>query len=469
MATQKTTAAVSFSGGRIGNPGTGGIAILAERHASAPLGANIVRSYRSEDAVITDQYTGSDLATSAFYARKNIDRFFMGAWAAGTNVAVGDRTFGNATVVNTFTLPSTETHIHEITSLTIDGVAVTRIKYTARDPNTIVAPELDDSGNGEVWFNPITRVGKTSRSTAGTSAGGIVVNYTRANYTPLFDQVLLKPVEVLTLGGNVRYNAQYSELWKRLVAFAEANGYMVYAATDSGIVSPADPAVTAIAADEVEALAAAIRSSSFQVLVVKQASGTTADDATVAYAALQAKSDVNGTLKDQPAPRGLSFDRDLPYTRAQYGDDVDPVTGTFHQLGFNAVSLSDDGGSFIITSDRAMTDYSTATDVLFGGQQRTVNATVALVRAEVNKVITNPKAGAKFDEPGIGIVRKAFEAGMTKAVSNRWILPEYTLSTPTLAETDEADRKKRNYVGTLIGMTVINPIQTVDVTVEVTQ
>lgn len=463
MGTQKTTVTVSFSGGRVGKPGTGGLMVLAPRHGSANVAANVVKAYRTEDAVDNDHFAGSDLSTSAFYVRKNISRWFMGSFANAANAALGSRTFGAAPGpgVQTFTLPATETHIHELTSVAIDGTAVSRIHYTGRDPATIVAPELDDTGNGEVWFNPILRKGKTSRASSGVGAG-IVVDYSRANLQPLFNQMMMRPIEVVTFGGNWRYNGQYLEMWSRLVAFAEANDLMVYAAMDDDV----DPT-----SDEVAALAAAIRSDSFQVLALRAGSGFENDDATVAYAALQARSDPDGTLKDQPAPRGLTFDRTLPYTIADFGDDVDPAVDTFHNLGINCVTLSDDGGTFIISSDRCMTDYSTATDVLFGGVRRTVNATMALVKFEVNKVITNPKAGAKFDQLGLAIVAKAYEAGLTQAVTNRWVRPDFILSAPEDVEedTEEVDRKKRTHVGVFIDMGVINPIQTSQVTVEVTQ
>lgn len=458
LATQKLTLASSFSSARIAQPSTGGLLVISPKYTGAMVDVNVIKSYRDSDTVATDHNAASDLAFSAPFAQGNVQKWFMASFGDGTNTAVGNRTFGAnpGPAASTGTLPSTETHIYELATVTIDGVAVSRIKYTANDPTT---ETLDNSANGEIWFNPITRAFKTSRASSGSGAG-IILTPKRANLAPLFAQALQKPIKVLTFGGNWRHDAQYAEVWRRLAAFASANDLMVYGA----VADDSDPTD----ADFV-ALIATDRSDSLQLIAARQTFPSD-EDLGVAYAALYSKTQPNHTLKDQPAPKLITFETDLPYTRDDYGDDVDPNTGTFHKDGVNAIVPSDDGGTFIISSERATTDYSDATDVLFGGARRTANAANDLVRFEVNKVLTDAKSTAKFDKKGLAVVKGAFTAGLTAAAVAGFIDPaDSNLTFPELEDTDEVDRKKRFLDGVRYNMRIINPLQTVDATVEVFQ
>lgn len=458
MGTQKLTLASNFSSARISKPGTGGLLVIAPRDAGATVLANDIKSYRDADVVITDHGANSGLALSAPFAQHNVQKWWMASFGDGDVADAEDRTFGAnpGPDVSTGTLPASETNIYELTTATIDGVAVSRVKYTANDPTTEV---MDDTGAGEIWFNPITRAFKTSRASSGAGAG-IILTYKRMNLTPLFAQALQKPIKTLTFGGNWRHDAQHVAAWRTLVAFAATNDLMVYGA----VADASDPTVTTF-----QNLIATNRSDSIQLIAAKQTFPST-EDLGVAYAALYSKTEPNHTLKDQPAPKGITYSTTLPYTRDQYGDDVDPNAGTFHKIGVNAIVPSDDGGTFIISSERATTEYSDATDVLFGGTRRTANAANDLVRFEVNRVLTDGKASAKFDKRGMATVKAAFIAGLNAAAVAGYIDPDDSdLTFPDLEDTDEVDRKKRFLDGVKYGMRVINPMQTVDATVEVFQ
>lgn len=458
MATQKLTLSSNFSSARIAKPGTGGLLVISPRDGGATVAADVIKAYRDSDLVITDHGSASGLALSAPFVQANVQKWWMGAFGDDVNAAVGSRTFGAnpGPAASTGTLPSSETNIYELSSATIDGVAVSRVKYTANDPTTEV---MDNSLNGEIWFNPNTRAFKTSRASSGVGAG-IILTYKRAKLSGLYAQALQQPIKTVTFGGNWRHTAQYLALWKSLVAFAAANDLMVYGATADSIV-PTDAAF--------QNLIAANRSDSLQLIVAKQSSPAT-EDLGAAYAALNSKTEPNHTLKDQPAPKGISFSTTLPYTRDEYGDDESPNTGTFHKIGVNAIVPSDDGGTFIISSERATTDYSDATNVLFGGTRRTANAANDLVRFEVNKVLTDGKGSAKFDARGMAIVQGAFIAGLTAAASQGYIDPaDSQLTFPALSDTTDLERKKRNLAGVSYSMRVINPLQTVDAKVVVFQ
>lgn len=458
MATQKLTLSTNFSSARISKPGTGGLLVISPRDGGATVLADVIKSYRDSDAVVTDHGASSGLALSAPFVQQNVQKWWMASFADDVNAAVGSRTFGAnpGPAASTGTLPASETRIYELTTATIDGVAVSRIKYTANDPTT---ETMDNSSNGEIWFNPITRAFKTSRASSGTGAG-IILTYKRMKSATLFAQILQQPVKVLTFGGNWRFKPQYADVWKALTTFAASNDLMVYGAVDDA----SDPTNASF-----QALIATNRSDSIQLIAAKQTFPTT-EDLGAAYAALNSKTEPNHTLKDQPAPKGITFSTTLPYTRDDYGDDVDPNTGTFHKIGVNAIVPSDDGGTFVISSERATTDYSDATNVIFGGTRRTANAANDLVRFEVNKVLTDGKGTAKFDARGMAIVQGAFIAGLTAAASLGYIDPgDSNLAFPSLADTTDVSRKKRALEGVSYSMRVVNPIQTVDAKVVVFQ
>lgn len=458
MGTQKLTLSSNFSSARISQPSTGGLLVISPRDAGATVAANVIKSYIDADLVIADHGANSGLAFSAPFAQHNVQKWWMGSFADGANAVVGQRTFGAnpGPGVSTGTLPASETNIYALTTVSIDGTDVDRINYTAGDPTAAV---LDNSGDGEVWFNPITRVFKTSRASSGVGAG-IILNYTRLNLTPLFAQALQKPIKTLTFGGNWRHNAQYAAAWRTLTQFASTNDLMVYGAVDDS----SDPASATL-----QAVIAANRSDSIQLVAAKQTYPND-EDLGVAYAALYSRTEPNHTLKDQLAPAGITYATELPYTRDEYGDDVDPNADTFHKIGVNAIAPSDDGGTFIITSERCTTEYADATNVLFGGTRRTANAANDLVRFEVNQVLTDGKASAKFDRKGMATVKAAFQAGLTSAASAGYIDPDDSnLIFPDLEDTDEVDRKKRFLDGVKYDMRVINPMQTVNATVGVYQ
>lgn len=469
MPIQKTSFSHTFVGARASQPGLGSLTLIAPLDGGATVAANVVNKYRTAPAAVTDHAAGSLLAEGIAAALLNINLVRAGGFADGSPAAVGSRTFGTTTIGDDSgdagaaptgfdTLPAADLPIYEVTAVTIDGVAVSRIIYTAGDPLT---ESYDDTVNGEVHVNTDTGAWKVSRSTSGAGAG-VIFTYTTAASTidALLDQVLLQPAEVITFAG-WRYNAQYFGMWKYLVEWASTNNLMVYAATEDDV----DNTDT-----DFQGLVAALRSDSFQVLAAKLLEPT--DDLTSAYAAQQARSPPHGSLKNQPAPKGIVHDDTLPYTRTQFGDDKDPNANTFHELGVNVITY--DGG-FVHSSDRAMTDYAAATDVLFGGTRRTLNATNALVDFEVLKVLTASPTSALYDEPGLAALKGAIETGLNKAQTNRWIakvsddLPAFELGFPELADTEEEDRKERSLSGVFYRLRINGVVHTVFFTVEAAQ
>jgi hypothetical protein len=459
MGTQKTTLITSFSSQRIAQPTEGGLLVMAPRDSGATVAANVINPYRDPADVIADHGANSGLAFSAPFARRNINRYFMGSFADAAIVSAGSRTFGASPGpgVSTFTLPSSETGIYVLLTCPIDGTNVDRIHYTVLDPTTI--SPMDNSGNGEVWFNPITRMGKCSRASSGAGAG-IVPTYKRADLNPLFDQALMKPIKHFTFGGNWRRIPQYAAVWNLLSAFADANDFMVSDATaDSPDFTDAN----------FQALIATDPSNCVRHIAAQQVYPDT-EDLGVAYAALVAATPPDHTLKDQPAPKGIVFQTTLPYTRRQYGDDVDPANGTAHKVGVNVIVPSDDGSSFVISSDRNAVLYSDSAELLFAGQRATSNAANDLVRFEVNRKLQDPTVSAKFDDAGLAAVKGAFQVGLLRAAQKGYIVPgSAVLDFPTRSDLDPNDIKKRALEGTSMEYEIENPIQTASATVVVTQ
>lgn len=468
--TQKVDFTTSFAAAKSTASRVGRVALIGKRNTSATVAAGVVKRYRTSAQVATDHYTGSVLHTAAKMALQNINLFYAVSYGDSTVVATTDqRTFGTSTVGNdsgdTGAAPTgfdpilpADLPIYEITTATIDGVAYSRILYTSGDP---LVATLDDSGAGEIMVNPKTGAWKSSRNTSGAGAG-IVLTYKSANLDAVGgvkDQILQNDIEVVTLSG-LRYNEQYFGLWDDLIAWADLNDIMVYGGT-ADFADPTDA--------DFQALAIATRQDHVEFLATILT--TTTDDVSTAYACQQAAAPVNGTLKDQRAPQGLSYRTDRIYTRTEFGDDRDPSVDTFHYLGINAVTSEDGGQTFIHSSDRCCDAY-TAT-VKFGGVRRTANATNRLVMSKVKLTLaagTTPPT-ALFDAPGLKAVESAFRAGLSEAAAadKRWIDPDFALRFPEISDTSAGDRAERGLDGIEMDYRVLNPIQTVEATVEVSQ
>lgn len=464
---QSTTFTYRYVDGRAAQPGTGALTLFVPRDGAATVAANVVKSYQTSDSVKTDHGDGSLAHKAAKVVVQNLQsEFRIGAFADKAAAASNLRTFGTATVGDSSgdagsaptgfdALPAAALPLYEVTSVSIDGTAVDRILYTTGDPT---AATLDDSGDGEVLVNPKTGAWKVSRDTSGSGAG-VVFSIKSPDLTALKAQALMQPIEVVAFAG-WRYDEQHFAVYDDLVAWASTNNLAVRAGLEDSIAAPT-------AGDDVDDLIRAIRSDSFQTVATKLTDPT--EDLTSAYAAAVAAAAVNGTLKKQPAPNGLSYSRTLPYTRDEFGSDVDPSVGTFHEAGVNVITL--DNNAFVFTNDRAMTDYSTSTDVLFGGVRRTLNATLALVRFEVDNGLTQTGDETPiFDDRGVLGLKQDAKNGLNKAVRRRYIREDYSVVWPaSAADTEAADRKKRSLVGCELGITVTTAIQTVRFTVEVSQ
>lgn len=468
--TQKVTFQTSFAAAKSTAIGVGRVCLIGKRDAGATVAAGVVKRYRTSSTVGIDQGVGSLLHTAAKLALQNINLFYAVSYADAAVVAtLNQRTFGTATVGNNSgaagaaptgfdpLLPA-DMPIYEATTVSIDGTAVDRILYTTGDPTVAT---LDDSGDGEVLINPYTGAWKVSRDTTGAGAG-VVFTYKSADLESIggvFDQILQNDIEVVTLAG-LRYNEQHYGIYRALVEWADENDIMVYAGTDD-FVLPGDT--------DFQTLITAIRQDNFQTLATILT--VTTEDVSTAYACQQAKSPVNGTLKDQRAPNGLSYRIDRVYTRAEFGDDRNPNTGTFHYIGVNCATSEDSGQTFIHSSDRCMDAY-TAT-IKFGGVRRTSNATNRLVMSKVANTLaagTTPPT-ALFDVPGLKAVESSFYAGLSEAAAadKRWIDPDFALRFPLIGDTEAGDRAERGLEDIEMDYRVLNPIQTVDATVEVSQ
>lgn len=449
-----------FVGGRAARPGVGNLTLLAPRDSGATVAANVVRSYRTVDAVEADHDTDSLLALGASMAILNLGRFRAGAFADATPAAVGSRTFGAASAISSGQIVAADRPIYELTSATIDGVAYATIIYTAKSGAALTSFSFTGYTTPAIAINTLTGEFQSSGTTSGSGAG-IILTYKVADLDPLLEQVLLQPAEVVTFAG-WRFNAQYYGMYSTLVDWADINNLMVYAAVDDSV----DPTNA-----EFSTLIAALRSDSFAWEATKLI--TPSDDYTVAYAAQQTASPPNGTLKHQPPPKGPEHDRTLPYTRSQYGDEVDPSPGTFHYMGGNAISLA--GGGFVHTSDRAATDYAPSTDVLYHGTRRTLNATNALVAFHTQNYLTRSPTSALFDTEGLSGLRGAILAGLNEAVSKRYIAavseeqPAFELDFPDLADTTEADRRARVLNGVFYRVRINGVVHVVNFSVEVNQ
>ena len=349
MSIESTTFTHRFVGGRSARPGTGSLTLLAPRDSGATVAANVVKQYRNVTAVEEDHDDDSLLALAASVAILNVGRFRAGAFADATPASLGSRTFGAASAISSGQIVSADRPFYELTSATIDGPAYSTIIYTTKSGGDLTSFSFTGFATPAIAINTLTGEFKSSATTSGSGAG-IILTYKVADLDPLLEQVLTQPVEVVTFAG-WRYNAQYYGMYSTLVDWADANDIMVYAATDDSVLQ---------SNTEFQLLARAIRSDSFQVEASKLV--TPSDDYTAAYAAQQAASPPNGTLKGQPVPKGIEHSRTLPYTRSQFGDEVDPNVDTFHEMGVNVATFN--GGTFVHTSDRCMTDYDEATLVL---------------------------------------------------------------------------------------------------------
>lgn len=455
--TQKTSFTFRYTGGLAAKPGTGALTEFALADGADTVAANVVKSYRTADAVRTERGPNSAAYAAANLIVQNLQsQFRIGCYDYQAAASPSTLTFG-AAVANTQegTLPAAVLPLHSVDSVTVDGVAMTDVIYTTKAATLVNFPAITST---QVVVNPNTGTFVTGTDTSGVGAGIVFGVVNTPDLTKLKAQALLQPIEVVTFAG-LRYNAQTYGMFANLVAWASANNLMVYAALDDSVPAPEAGNATAD-------LLAAITSDSFQVVASKLIDPNA--DLTSAYAAQQAAAPPNGTLKNQPAPNGVPSDPTLPYSADEYGSCVDPGDGTFHKAGANCISL--DGGAFVFTDDRCLTPYGSSTPVLFGGVRRTLNATMGLVGFYTNTGLTTTGRNTPiFDEEGLGALEGCAKNGLNAAVGKRFIDQEFVLRWPVLAETLPIDRKERALVGSQFDIRITTAIQVLDFVVEVAQ
>jgi hypothetical protein len=339
---QTVEISTSFIGGTIPTRGRG-LALLAAHVQSGTLvDTNIPKRVRLKSQAEAFFGAGSVLATGFEAAQKS---GVNEATLIGVDPdATGTETFPSPAQTGTITGIDDDNPISVVTAADDNGTPFDVISYTHVSPPVIPTP----SSGTEIVINLET--GEWAADAPGTAAG-ITIEYTVHAWSDAFAELDMEAYEYAVPAG-LEFNAQNHGIFQLFLRHADEEKKLVAAALDSGAL-PAD----------VQALVESTRNSRLFLLAAYYTG-----DLTSAIAGVLAVSPTRSSRKLQPAPAGVTYTD--TYTHADYGDEEDPVTGTFHDIGVNAV-YENPFDDFEITNDRACEDYTA--DDRFHSTRRIIN------------------------------------------------------------------------------------------------
>lgn len=413
--TETVVITTKLGAGGADRQGANQLALLAPLGAGASVAANVVKKYRRVSDAEADHGVGSQLALGVKAALGSGIPFAFTVGVAQKAGSPFTETFGAGSAVQSGTLTAANLPLTEILSVTRDGTAIpaASISYTHLDPTTQTVAA------GKFLVNPKTGKWKGGDLTTGAGAG-YVIQYQSHDWTAALAKLDLDKYEVHAPAG-FPFNAQNYGVYDALLTHAVEENKIIAAALDSGA-KPAD----------VSALVGAVRSGRLYLLAAHSG-----DDVTSAFAAKVAKTPVNGTLKEQKAPEGVSYTDS--YLRADFDDEENPATGSFHQMGVNAV-FKDRAGTFRISNDRAATGLTDAER--FGSYRRSVRRCEVEVEDRLLEVRRRSTDAIPFTEVGLGIIRNTIASALG-FLRDEGIIDTALIAMPQLADISDGDRANR--------------------------
>lgn len=417
--------------------GANQLSLVAPLEGGATVSANVVKKVTRSSDADTFFGAGSKLAEGAKAA------FDSGApfvYLVGADEKTGSPftdTFGAATVITTGTLANIPAS--SITSVTRDSTPITgaNITFTHLDPTgeTVAA--------GAILFNMKTGAFKIGTATTGSGPGLLIV-YVVHDWSAAFDALAANSYEVVAPAGYTLTQENYG-IYDKVLSLAGTENKIVAGSLDSGTTP-----------DDIDVFATAIRNGRFSVLTAYHTG-----DLTSSWAAFVAKSRVNATAKEQPAPGGATYTD--TYVRADYGDEESPASGTFHFIGINAV-FKDNGGTFRVSNDRAMvglTDFNR-----FKGTKRSTRFCEVTIEDDLLAVRRASDTAIPFTQGGLAVIRTTLESSIG-FLRDRGIIDEATLIMPDLADIPTADIANRILSGVEVSVRLAGQVHAIELDLNV--
>lgn len=399
------------------------VGIIGVRESAATVSANVAgKYYRGQDAD-TDFGDGSDIADAVITVRANGANPPLAVAAGARSGSPFTETFGasgGGGAITTGTLNTARLPIRkkDVTAAARDGVSILAgVKFTSKAPATLTPTAA------EVYINPKTGAFKLGTATTGTGAG-FVITYASYDWAAAFDALFEYGAFGVLVIANTPFNADNYGVYDAMATEAAAEDIVLVGALASAVVpgdvDGPDFDVTDLTGDHIFLVAA---------------NGYTGDLGS-AMAARVSREPPNATFKDQLAPT-QSVTYTSGYTRAQFGDDVSPATGTFHQMGVNAI-YRDPTGVFRISSARARVGYSDNAKFIF--RRRVIFAVAKGLQARLRAFRESTSTGIPYDDTGIAGVRSQIGGKLAEYVNKKWISADPTIDIPALADISDTDK-----------------------------
>lgn len=465
-----STTVTAGIGVAVGPKQSGGMAIIGPLDASATVAADVVKPYTSPPAVATDHFSGSTIheaSKAAFGAKAR--PIFIGGFSDVTLPAIGTRTFGDASAIDTGTLPSALLPLYDAGAVTIDGVAYDTIIYTSQVPNATNFPSLGD-GTGatdlELVVNPKTGVFLSGLTTTGSGAGIVFASPKSPDWAKLREIIAGKPVDIVYLAG-WENKPQYWAVWDSHATWA--NGPTVRmraaAALPDGIGSTGDGTAGGLDTfndhtdgDTVAELVGAMPHDNLHLTAWhKSTSFPSGFDIGAAFAAGIAGLGQSGSTALKPVPDSIRtyIDTLEVFTPSEYGALVDPATDTLHEVGVNSIVLdtaNQPKWSALRSTKAYVTDAFNFNDFDTRGRINRVNN---VFQGIVNTWIAGAPQSGLFDDDHLARLRDRLitasgdlkrEGTIVKPVADADIF------IPTRADTLAADRAKNTLDGAFVNV-----------------
>lgn len=396
-----------------------GLAIIGPHTQSGDLVENGVVVEAKIQRTADDAFGADSLLAEAYRSAKNsgLKRVLL-MGVAPLSGSPFSQTFGaGGSGLTSFQLTAGNMPLTSVASVDVDGVAMT-ISYTTADPSSLTP------GAGTVVINKETGEGKTGTATA--AGAGIVVAYDSHDWEAAFDIIDLEPYEFLVPAG-VTFSADDWGIVKKFIEHAVDEDRRWAFGTPSGVAKATYTGLLDLISGTEEEGKRGFTLAAYY----------TDGDFTAAVAAMLALAPARGTMKFNEAPGGVTYTD--TYTFTDYGGERNPVSGTFHHKGGNAVYRNRQG-VYEVTNDRAVTPLTSA--YRFQSTDRVLRKARDLANSSLEALRRSSTTALDISLEGILKVKTTLEAVGHSMFEDKDI-DEFIVNVPDLEDVSSSDRAER--------------------------
>jgi len=420
----------------VGGPGATsgrGLAIMAPHVPSGDqVSANVVKKLKLQR--FADAYFGAgSLLAEGFRAAKNSG--VKEVLLVGVAPRVGSpftETFGAnpgpGVTTGTLTAANMPIRKSDITTLSRDGVNI--LPNLVFTKNTGAALTGMTVAAGAIAINGFTGEYKLGTATTGNGAG-LIVTYASHDRDEAIQQLDLNDYEYLQEAGATfgddhhgvnQYVLQHAFDFNKMMALAFPSGAL-----------PADVK----AAVEAQAATMSARSGGDGDGRLMLLGAYYTGDLTCALAGQLASRPVNSTRKLQKAPAGVTYTGS--YTKDDFGSELEPVDGTFHEMGANAVYQTDTG-AYEISNDRSCTTIDSK--MKFHSTARMVRRAETDIDKRLLVLRRSSDISIAMSQSGILAISNVLES-ICGQLRNEGIIDQFNVESPDIEDIPQEDRSNR--------------------------